>query len=347
MPEYKALGSPDTLEDAIEVIDELQEHQSRGVRFAPPTIEQILEAVTETGHVEGVSGKVGTVMPGRAGAAGNMLIVRGMTVAKSDNVVLTSDFTPTHEDDVLLLGSDGRKLRELSRLGSGVGQTFGCPFVVKGDGIGCFEIQNLAGTVVATVDTTAGPGGNWIFNLWTGKTITFATPAGPSFGDIVFDEFARMTADAVTCREQLFVSSAVGQGVNSDLIPTASDTHDLGNANQSWRRIFVQNITLGYLETAADLTISASSFFVVVTDVATASPRTITLPLATSVGPGSPLTVKDGSGDATIETGNDILIQRQGTDVIDGGLGLTQVNIASQNGAINFVSNGVDRWYTH
>jgi len=84
--------------------------------------------------------------------------------------------------------------------------------------------------------------------------------------------------------------------------------------------------------TAVNYTALASDGVVAVTS--TATPRTITLPAASAMSPGAPLTVKDESGAAVT---NNITISRAGTDTIEGAI--TKV-ISTNYGTVTLYSTG-------
>jgi len=90
--------------------------------------------------------------------------------------------------------------------------------------------------------------------------------------------------------------------------------------------------------TAGDYTIRGGEEVLAVTS--TAAARTITLPLASSCGPGEIILVKDESGAAAT---NNITVQRAGADTIDGAA--TKV-INTNYGFVRFYCDGVSKWFS-
>lgn len=95
--------------------------------------------------------------------------------------------------------------------------------------------------------------------------------------------------------------------------------------------------TLEYTALAGNLTINPVDTFVFIA-VDTSAGRTIDLPLANSVSQGRVYAIKDATGSANA---NPIVVQRQGSDVIDGE---TSISLDSGYGATWFISDGVSAW---
>lgn len=103
-----------------------------------------------------------------------------------------------------------------------------------------------------------------------------------------------------------------------------------GRANLSIdRRITVDN---------ADYAILATDKVVAQTGIMSAT-RTFSLPVASTVQAGAEITIIDESG--SVDSSNKIIIQRSGTDTIDG---LTQKEILIPYGNLRLLCNGVNGW---
>jgi len=90
--------------------------------------------------------------------------------------------------------------------------------------------------------------------------------------------------------------------------------------------------------TAVDYTLLGGEQLVAVTS--TGAARAITLPAASTVPLGMPLTIKDEGGGAAT---NNITIGRAGSDTIDGA---TSKVINTNYGFVRLYSDGVSKWFT-
>jgi hypothetical protein len=96
--------------------------------------------------------------------------------------------------------------------------------------------------------------------------------------------------------------------------------------------------TLNFTSINSNLTILPADTFVFIA-VDTSASRTITLPLASSVAEGRVYAIKDSTGSANA---NPIVVDRQGSDLIDGE---SSYNFDSNYGAVWLITDGISNWY--
>jgi len=309
---YKSVATPTTLLEALEVIGVMQEYLQR-----QGTVQGTDEGGENGGDVDKqvllIKAQGQNKAGGRVPKIGDLTVMLGATVRSNKVYRLTTDFTPTNTTDALVLVSDGRQQLEISRSG-GVGRSFGCPVLVKGNCVNAFDVQTATSILDFRVDTVT----RHVFVGAQSRLIVGSIVSVPNHGFFynhqgdfeILDSGGTALFLNKTTADQLIIGAKVTSSVSYAVFENSAAF--VGGF--AWDRTTV-NADGG----TTVLDVGGAVTYVGYTGV---GPQTITLPQTSTLiagagsKPGAIVIIKDETG--VVFGTNDITVQGSGGDTIDG-----------------------------